>query len=73
MHLILGGLPRLTAQFLLVDDGNVPVAKLDHAYEEWRVAPEYDGSPHLGQWREDNERQELVRLLVAPPIHVGVD
>jgi hypothetical protein len=61
MRLVLGGLPRPTAQYVLLADGNQFVARLDHAYEEWKVAPEYDGQPHEDRWRQDNERQQAIR------------
>jgi len=61
MRLVLAGLPRPEAQFVLFDRDGRFVARLDHAYEKWKVSPEYDGAPHDERWRRDNERQELIR------------
>jgi very-short-patch-repair endonuclease len=61
MRLVLGGLPRPAAQFELLDRAGRFVARLDHAYERYKVAPEWDGAPHEGTWRHDNERQERIR------------
>jgi very-short-patch-repair endonuclease len=63
MHLILGGLPRPEAQFTLYDADGFPFAVLDHAYEKWKVGPEWDGEPHSERWRSDNERSERIREL----------
>jgi hypothetical protein len=60
MWLVLAGLPRPRAQYTLLDSAGSFVARLDHAYEEWKVAPEYDGAPHEGRWRYDNERQQRI-------------
>jgi hypothetical protein len=60
MWLVLSGLPRPRAQYTLLDADGRFVARLDHAYEKWKVAPEYDGAPHDGQWRYDNERQQRI-------------
>lgn len=61
MRLVLAGLPRPRAQYTLLTVSETFVARLDHAYEEFRVAPEYDGEVHRESWRQDNERQELIR------------
>lgn len=61
MHLILGGLPTPEAQYTLYDPDGVPFADLDHAYPEWKVAPEWDGDPHKDRWKYDNERSERIR------------
>jgi hypothetical protein len=62
MRLVLGGLPRPEAQYVLYD-GALFVARLDHGYPEWRVGPEYDGEIHETTWRADIERQERIRGL----------
>ena len=56
MRLILAGLPRPEAQYVLLKRNGLFIARLDHAYEEWKVAPEYDGEDHATTWRHDNER-----------------
>lgn len=61
MRLVLAGLPRPEAQYVLCDDRGGFVARLDHGYDEWKVAPEYDGELHSERWRYDNERQERIR------------
>jgi len=62
MHLVLGGLPRPEAQVpLRLRNGRT--ARLDHGYVQWKVGVEYDGGVHGTTWREDNERQELIREL----------
>lgn len=61
MRLVLAGLPRPVAQFELLDESGEFIARLDHAYVKWKVAPEYDGDQHRDRWRYDNERQERIR------------
>jgi hypothetical protein len=61
MHLVLAGLPRPEAQYVLHDADGLFIARLDHGYDEWQVAPEYDGEHHNERWRYDNERQERIR------------
>jgi hypothetical protein len=61
MRLVLADLPRPTAQHTLLTASGLFVARLDHAYEEFKVAPEYDGGAHEGRWRYDNERQQSIR------------
>lgn len=60
MRLILGGLPRPEAQFILLDRAGLFVARLDHGYEKWKVAPEYDGRDHAETWQQDNHRHQHV-------------
>jgi len=62
MRLVYGGLPRPVAQHVLTT-GATFVARLDHAYPEFKVAPEYDGEDHARSWRADLERQEAIRSL----------
>jgi len=35
----------------------VGVARLDHAFERWKVGPEYDGGVHRDSLADDNRRQ----------------
>jgi hypothetical protein len=63
MRLVLAGLPRPEAQVELVDSRGHQVARLDHGYRRWKVAPEYDDGVHASSWRHDNERQERIREL----------
>ncbi|HEX3824079.1 MAG TPA: type IV toxin-antitoxin system AbiEi family antitoxin [Mycobacteriales bacterium] len=63
MRFVLAGLPRPKAQVELYTESGIFVARLDHGYLEWKVGPEYDGEPHEGRWRADNERQERIRAM----------
>lgn len=60
MRFVLAGLPRPEAQYTLYDRNGVFVARLDHAFTRWRVAPEYDGEDHAQTWRRDNERHQRI-------------
>jgi very-short-patch-repair endonuclease len=62
MRLVRGGLPRPRAQ-VPIELADRTRYRLDHGYEQWKVAAEYDGQDHEKTWRQDNERQELVRAL----------
>jgi hypothetical protein len=61
MRLVLAGLPRPVAQYELFDSSGSFIARLDHAFPEWKVSPEYDGDVHESSWRADNERQQRIR------------
>jgi hypothetical protein len=61
MRFVLAGLPRPEAQVELFTASGLFVARLDHGWRKWKVGPEYDGEPHEGNWRADNERQERIR------------
>lgn len=60
MRFVLAGLPRPEAQYVLKDRNGLFVARLDHGYEEWKVAPEYDGKDHSATWQLDNRRHQRV-------------
>lgn len=61
--LVSAGLPRPTAQYVVVDAGGNFVARLDLAYEGIKLAIEYDGSWHWDERRADDRRRDAVRAL----------
>jgi very-short-patch-repair endonuclease len=61
--LIESGLPRPVSQLNVRDTNGRFVARLDLAYEEAKVAVEYDGALHWKQRREDDRRRDRLREL----------
>jgi very-short-patch-repair endonuclease len=61
MMLINAGLPRPTAQHVVLDAAGRFIARLDLAYLGSKVAVEYDGSFHFDQRSEDDRRRDYVR------------
>jgi hypothetical protein len=47
------GLPKPTTQVTVYDDGGYPFARIDMAYEDYRVGIEYDGEQH---WTDPKRR-----------------
>lgn len=57
------GLPEPEVNVEIIDSRGTFVARLDLAYPEYRVAPEYDGRVHAaeGQFAKDADRWEAIR------------
>ena len=58
------GLPEPDVGWLLRDRYGRPIAELDLAYPQWRVAVEYDGRVHAEdarQFAKDADRWDLIR------------
>ena len=63
MVLVLGGLPRPTAQYEIHDRRGQFAGRVDLYYQESRLGIEYDGAIHRDTLAEDNRRQN--RLIDA--------
>jgi hypothetical protein len=61
--LVFAGLPRPVSQLNVFDSAGRFVARLDLAYEEQKVAVEYDGTDHWAQRRHDDRRRDALRAL----------
>jgi hypothetical protein len=63
MRIVRAGLPRPTAQVEVFDDEGVFLARVDFAYEELKLAVEYDGEGHRDRWAEDLARGNRLRAV----------
>jgi hypothetical protein len=61
--LVFAVLPRPVSQLNIYDRAGRFVARLDLAYEEAKVAVEYDGADHWTQRRHDDRRRDALREL----------
>jgi very-short-patch-repair endonuclease len=63
--LVLAGLPFPKVQFVVLDERGQFVARVDLAYDEYRIAIEYDGLWHVGSAQQMNEDRRRVSALSA--------
>jgi hypothetical protein len=70
-----GGLPRPTAQYEVRTISGLFVARLDLAYEEWKIGIEYEGDHHRERstFRRDIERGNLLSDLGWSILRVTAD
>jgi hypothetical protein len=61
--LVFNGLPRPVSQLEVFGRDGRFVARLDLAYEAYKVAVEYDGAEHWAQRRYDDRRRDALRVL----------
>jgi hypothetical protein len=61
--IVLAGLPKPTAQLVILDRNGQFVARADLGYEEQRLLVEYDGAFHWEQRRADDRRRDALRAL----------
>ncbi|WP_245663126.1 endonuclease domain-containing protein [Nocardia inohanensis] len=74
--LIDSGFPTPTTQFVIRDPSGNFIARVDMAWEPWRVAVEYDGAHHWtdkSQRTRDIDRYALLESLGWRVIRVGAD
>lgn len=55
--LVLGGLPQPEVQYEVLDEYGFHLARADLAYEEARLAIEYDGVGHFSRIRHEHDRE----------------
>jgi hypothetical protein len=79
--LVRAGLPPPEVQYRIDDEDGFPLARVDLAYPEARLAIEYDGAVHLDRDRAERDRDrdaELVELgwatvrLASDDLHLGL-
>jgi hypothetical protein len=66
-----GGLPEPTINPVVHIPGGTRTRRPDLAFEEWKVAVEFDGRHHLRQWEADMLRREELEALGWRLVHVS--
>ncbi len=74
VRLVLAGLPYPSVQYVVRDEHGSFVARVDLAYEKYRIAVEYDGAVHVGsaeQMHHDRKRLDALMGLGWIVLHVS--